>query len=106
MSNTYWNGNGTYQSIADKLEKLVPATGPAECKHIDRFRQAANAYYDIYNNGGGNSVNRKVAYYFPGVMTVINRNYRNIDWDAVEEITESKMDAIIEKVAKKVGLFS
>ena len=51
-------------------------------------------------------MNRKVAYYFPGVMTVINRNYRNIDWDAVEEITESKMDAIIEKVAKKVGLFS
>ena len=39
MSNTYWNGNGTYQSIADKLEKLVPATGPAECKHIDRFRK-------------------------------------------------------------------
>ena len=103
---TYWNGNGTHQAIADELEKMIPTMGECEDKRVEQFRKAANAYYDIYNNGGGNSANRKVAYYFPGVMTVLTRHYRNIDWDAVQEITEPKMDAIIEKVAKKVVLFS
>ena len=82
MTNTYWN---------------------------DRLRRAINAYYDIYNNGGCNSVSRKVSYFFPGVMSRLKSNrYRSMnrghDWDAVEKITEPMMDEIILKVAKKKGL--
>jgi hypothetical protein len=97
MSNTYWNGNGTYQGIIDKLSEEIPMEGACEDKAIDRLRKAINAYYDIYNNGGCNSVSRKVSYFFPG------RCYRN-DWESVEKITEPKMDDIILKVAKKKGL--
>ena len=107
MKNTYWNNCGKYEAYANALRELVPDQGEAECKHVDRFRRAANAYYDVYNNGGGNSVTRKVAYFFPRVMGILIegrrwRRYR-IDWDAVAEITEPRMDEIIEKVAKKLG---
>ena len=105
MSNTYWNGNGTYQGIIDKLSEEIPMEGACEDKAIDRLRRAINAYYDIYNNGGCNSVSRKVSYFFPGVMQHLQygRSYRN-DWESVEKITEPKMDAIILKVAKAKGL--
>ena len=109
MSNTYWNGNGTYQGIIDKLSEEIPIEGACEDKAIDRLRRAINAYYDIYNNGGGNSVSRKVSYFFPGVMSCLKSNRyssmnRGQDWDAVENITEPKMDSIVLKVAKAKGL--
>ena len=102
MENTYWNGKGKYQALADKLQDLVPAEGPAECKHVDTFRGACNAYYDIFNNGGGNSVNRKVSTYFPGVMSNLRSRaqFLNPDWELIESMTEPMMDIIILKVAK------
>lgn len=111
MSNTYWNGNGTYQGFIDKLSEEIPMEGACEDKAIDRLRRAINAYYDIYNNGGGNSVSRKVSYFFPGVMSCLKSNrYRSMnrgqDWESVEKITEPKMDEIILKVAKKKGLIN
>ena len=105
--NMYWHGRGKYQAYSDQLAALVPARGEAECKHIDRFRRAGNAYYDIYNNGGCNSVIHKVGYFFRGVMPIINECHRyfggKIDWEAVALITEPAMDALIEKIAKKLG---
>ena len=103
MNGTYWNGNRTYQGFVDKLSEEIPIEGPVEDKAIDRLRRAINAYCDIFNNGGCNSVSRKVAYVFPGVMSYINSTYK-IDWSVVEEMTEPKMDEIILKVAKKKGL--
>lgn len=114
MTNSYWNSNGTHQAIADKLQEMVPTMGevfniPGDetsgiNKPVDKFREAMNAYYDIFNNGGGNSVSRKVSTYFPGVMSIINRNYRNIDWDAVHAITEPMMDLHILKASKKANI--
>jgi len=107
MSNTYWNGNGTYQGFIDKLSEEIPIEGACEDKAIDRLRRAINAYYDIYNNGGCNSASRKVSYFFPGVMKHLQcgRSYR-VHWESVEKITEPKMDEIILKVAKKKGLIN
>ena len=109
MENTYWNNKGTHQALADKLEKLVPDMGPCENKKVERFRKAANNYYDIFNNGGGNRGN-SIGRMFPGVIGIVNAAERSrwnrapIDWDSIYEITEPKMDAIILDVAKKVGL--
>ena len=44
------------------LESLVPTHGPADLpdpeatKAVNCFRDAANVYYDVYNNGAGNFV--------------------------------------------------
>jgi oligoribonuclease (3'-5' exoribonuclease) len=102
MSNTYWNNKGKYQDLADKLTGQIPMMGEADDRYIERLRKMVNAYYDIYNNAGCNSVSRQVARHFPGVMSQLK--YRNIDWDAVEEITEPRMDEVILKVAKGKGL--
>ena len=37
-------------------------------------------------------------------MSIINRNYRNIDWDAVHAITEPMMDLHILKASKKANI--
>ena len=68
---------------------------------VDNFRQAANAYYDIFNNAGCNSVSRKVSKYFPGVMQHLRgKNYRNPDWDLIESLVEPMMDNHVLKAAK------
>lgn len=55
MDNTYWNSNGRYQVIADRLRELIPVEGsvaqPRKNKALERFRVASNCYYDLYNNG-------------------------------------------------------
>lgn len=102
MDNTYWNGQGKYQALADKMQDLVPMEGPCDCKHVDVFREACNAYYDIFNNGGGNSVSRKVSKYFPGVMSNLRSRaqFLNPDWELIQSMTEPMMDLIILKTAK------
>lgn len=55
MENTYWNSKGKHQELYNKLEKeLVPASGRATTVAGEMLRGAANTYYDLYNNGGGN----------------------------------------------------
>ena len=55
---TYWNNRGRYQDKASKLEALIPIMGEVENAEqrpeLERFRTASNAYYDVFNNGGGN----------------------------------------------------
>jgi len=51
----YWNNQGRYQSLADRLAKLIPSMGEVENAEqrpeLERFRLAQNYYYDIFNNG-------------------------------------------------------
>lgn len=106
MENTYWNGNGTHQSLADKLREFIPAEGPCSNKKVERFRKAANNYYDIFNNGGGNR-GHGIGQMFPGVMSHINEmhSFRSTpNWDMIHQMVEPKMNEIILETAKKVGL--
>ena len=112
MKNTYWNNKGTHQQVADLLQEMVPTMGPvynvADDEEsgidaaVDHFRQAANAYYDIFNNAGCNSVSRKISKYFPGVMQHLRGkyNYRNPNWDLIESLVEPMMDKHVLKAAK------
>lgn len=55
MKNTYWCNNGKYQKVADEIGKYVPRQNNSDIPIIEIFRVVANAYYDLYNNGGGNA---------------------------------------------------
>lgn len=54
--NTYWSHQGKYQKESEHLDTLIPASGemtkgsPIEC-----LRVMNNMYYDLYNNGAGNT---------------------------------------------------
>ena len=102
MSN-YWNKNGKYQKLADKLEKLIPVSGevknPEDNPKLERFRKLVNAYYDLYNNGGGNE-NRRASYYFPRAIRFAENN----DWDRCYEITEPIMDEAILEASEEQGV--
>ena len=52
----YWNGNGTYQALNDKLRTLIPHEGPVPTgsPKLEKLRVAGNCYYDLFNNGLGN----------------------------------------------------
>lgn len=54
LENTYWNGKGKYEGAAAKINEMIPAHGKAEDPKVEAARVAFNAYYDFFNNGGGN----------------------------------------------------
>lgn len=51
---TYWNGNGKYQELADKLDPLIPREGEADKFHIEMYRIMSRLYCDYHNNRLGN----------------------------------------------------
>lgn len=109
MDNTYWNNKGTYQAIAEKLQAMVPTEGavlqPRKNKALERFRNATNCYYDLYNNG---LCNRKAQ--FARVFEIPPSRYAQ-PWaryrsysEALYERTEAKMDIIVMAAAIEQGL--
>lgn len=92
--NTYWNGKGKYQRLADKLQKLVPAQGAVTTgAALERFRVASNCYYDLYNNHLGNRAGefRKVF----GFSAAAKIREAGSVTPEIETATEAKMDEII-----------
>ena len=102
MSN-YWNNNGKYQKLGDKLMELIPdvneVENPEDNPKLERFRKLVNAYYDLYNNGGGNE-DRGASYYFRKAI----RFAENYDWDRCYEITEPIMDEAILEASEEQGV--
>ena len=100
---TYWNEQGTYQTIAEALQGLVPAIGEVPegkttNKALERFRGAQNCYYDLYNNGLGNRAREfSTLFKIPGVPREIKQNYRTnfLVSSVTEGAIESKMDGFI-----------
>ena len=105
MEFSYWNNNGKYQHLAGELHKLVPAAGqvrnPEQNPALERFRLHANAYYDIFNNGGWNYA-KDIYRWFPRVMSLVKHDR----WNAIYAITEPRMDKIILAAAREQGLIS
>jgi hypothetical protein len=55
MKNSYHYGTGTYQKLTEALDTLVPDMGGIKGNpKLETYRLASNAYYDLWNNGGGN----------------------------------------------------
>lgn len=99
--NTYWNSKGKFQAIADALQKMIPVTGEvADAKKnpaLEKFRNAMNCYYDLYNNGLGNRGRQ-----FPKVFGFGASQYKFRDGrygyeytQRMYNLTEEAFDAII-----------
>jgi len=56
IENIYWNRKGLFQSTVSDIQDLVPSQGESDKPLIEIFRLLQNAYYDLYNNGGGNEI--------------------------------------------------
>ena len=51
-----WGVNEGFKHLQEKLEELLPFEGRCEFpnsknKHLEKFRRAQNAAYDLFNNG-------------------------------------------------------
>lgn len=103
FENSYWNSKGQYQHLVDKLNELIPISGPVTTKKsskLERFRKIQNAYYDLFNNGGMNRA-RAIARYF-GVYKSCLVNHWNLNYICSK--TEPVVDEAILAAAKEQGL--
>ena len=93
----------TYEALDKNLNRRIPVSGPIEnaagAPKLERYRLVFNAYYDLYNNGGGNP-SRRTAYYFPKAIYWAHRN----KWDEVAKITEPILKRAIFLAARECGL--
>jgi hypothetical protein len=113
MENTYWNSMGTHQNLAEQLRALLPAMGEikgSKNKALEKFRKATNAYYDIFNNGGGNRA-ASIRGIFGFGMTSMSEpcrdaygNTRRYNWNAIHERVEPIMDKIVLAAAAEQGI--
>lgn len=98
LKSSYWGGRGKFQALADKLEAMVPSTGevkePKKNRRLEKFRRAANGYYDLYNNGLGNRpAEFRAAFGFSGMT-------------ATAESIEAALDRIVLEAAVEQGIIS
>lgn len=111
---TYWANNATNQDLANQLEKLIPTEGAVESprgrnKKLEKFRQASNAYYDIFNNGGGNRgpLIRRTFGISVGAFRYGSRRPHGVthtNWNGIHKIVEPIMDKIVLEAAAEQGL--
>lgn len=110
--NTYWNRTGKYQKLVEQLNELIPDWGEIKGSknyQLERFRKASNAYYDIFNNGGGNR--HTISKWFGSEVTFrldqLRQNRRcfmmDNGWELIHTVTEPKMDEIVLAAAKEQG---
>jgi len=114
MERTYWGNTGAHQELSAQLEKLIPISGAVSSprsrnKKLEKFRQASNAYYDIFNNGGGNR--RELIRRIFGV-NMSEFVYRSRDrfgashtnWTGIHRVVEPIMDRIILEASEEQKL--
>jgi hypothetical protein len=94
-TNTYWGDKGRCQKEYDVVSKLIPRAGKVsdgngKNKCLERLRKAANAYYDVYNNGCGNR-NADIRYF-------LKVGIRKASADSLAQDTIDTMDAQMDKI--------
>lgn len=102
---TYWENEGRHQLLADRLQKLIPLEGACpdaegRNRHLDRFRRAANCYYDLYNNGLCNRADEFFTLFGFGA----GPNAKKIGNDEFEFKVDALMDAFVLTAAKEQGI--
>ena len=114
-----WGVNSGFESLRDKLNELIPASGRCENpmsknKHLEKFRRAQNAAYDFFNNGLCNKRGLFVSifaqnedYYIDkwNIPTQSSFRYFTRDsWDMWEDQIERILTPIIIAAAKEQGV--
>jgi hypothetical protein len=90
-SETYWCRKGKHEDLHTAIQELIPTEGkvksPNKNRALERFRIAANCYYDLYNNGLCNRARSFAGVFgFSGIGVLTQ---------SLIDRTETKMDEII-----------
>ena len=106
LTNTYWNGNGRFQELYNRLYKLIPHSGPcAQLPKLERLRKVGNAYYQLFNNGTASPIAR-----LTGVLGSVIVPRRANEWkysmkerQAELELLEQAVDTVVIAAAQEQG---
>ena len=107
---SFWNNESELRDLSGQLAKLVPATGPVsnprKNRALEKFRRAANCYYDLYNNGLCNRASE-----FRTIFGISSSHYRNPSRLAgfsfrpeIYSLVEEKMNEIVIAAAKEQNI--
>jgi len=104
-----WGVNIGFEGLREKLNELLPLEGSVENprstnKHLEKFRRAQNAAYDLFNNG---LINRRGLFkqIFEFAPTVRDTNYASrSQWAHWEDRVEEVFTPIIVAAAKEQGI--
>ena len=112
---TYWDCRGRYNGkIRNQLRELIPIAGSVQFprsknKALERFRVAANYYYDLYNNGLKNRGSGFERYFGVSPRMAKESVYCHSlrlggGLDETSRKIEDRMDQLIEAAAKEQGV--
>ena len=101
-----WGVNSGFKHLQEKLDELVPFQGMCKNprtknKNLEKFRQASNAAYDLFNNGLWNKkpLFKKIFGFAPNT-----RYATKVSWEQWEDRVEEVMTPIIIAAAKEQGV--
>ena len=104
-----WGVNSGFKHLSDKLNELLPFEGRCENpmsknKHLEKFRRAQNAAYDLFNNGLGNkrSLFKNIYGWSVGYRETSYAN--RMTWSHWEDRVEEVLTPIIIAAAKEQGV--
>lgn len=104
-----WGVNQGFSNLVNKLNDLLPAQGACEKarstnKHLDKFRRAQNAAYDLFNNGLCNKrgLFKNIFGWAPYQSSV--HYATSITWSQWEDQVEEVFTPIILAAAKEQGI--
>ena len=104
-----WGVNEGFKDLCDKLTELLPFEGRCESrmsknKHLEKFRRAQNAAYDLFNNGLGNKRSLFKKIYGWSVGPRDTSYAQKMTWSHWEDKVEEVMTPIIIAAAKEQGV--
>ena len=103
-----WGVNSGFKNLSDKLNELLPFEGRCENpmsknKHLEKFRRAQNAAYDLFNNGLCN-YQRLFKDIYGWSVGYRETSYANrMTWSHWEDRVEEVLTPIIIAAAKEQG---
>ncbi len=104
-----WGLNSGFTKVVDQLNELLPMEGRCEFsrsknKHLDKFRRAQNAAYDLFNNGLWNkrSLFKQIYGWAPGTRDCDHASRRQ--WAYWEDRVEEDLTPIIIAAALEQGV--
>ena len=97
LDKSFWSHTSKLQAVSDKLHTLVPSSGsvekPRKNRALEKYRNATNCYYDLYNNG---LCNRSAQFrQVFGIASSHFGSYRFGYSDHLYALVEDKMEEIV-----------
>ena len=104
-----WGVNSGFRRLADELHALLPMQGRcskpmSDNKHLEKFRRAQNAAYDLFNNGLCNKRSLFQNIYGWSVGVRDTSYATTVTWSQWEDNVEKVLTPIILEAAKEQGI--